>query len=300
MKSHSRPAFTLVELLVVIAIIGVLVALLLPAVQAAREAARRMQCINKLKQVTVALQNYHDACGRFPPDTSDHYKYHGIWVQLSPYLENGVFAERFNFDETASSTKNIQLATEGLSVLLCPSCTVTRTSEIQPGRENCQTSHYYGNRGPIGLNSATNSLYGNAITGTWDVGIQGIFLDLEGLAIRDVTDGTSKTIAFGEIAVDNYKAYRTFTYGTQWSGSASGLIFRSTKNHCWPINILRQSESAVYTGFNNHGPYGSQHPGGTNMSMCDGSVHFLSEVIDQAIYLALASRDGGEVVNLPN
>jgi prepilin-type N-terminal cleavage/methylation domain-containing protein/prepilin-type processing-associated H-X9-DG protein len=300
MRRKFRPAFTLVELLVVIAIIGVLIALLLPAVQAAREAARRLKCTNNMKQATMAMLNYHDTYGCFPPDSCDNARYHGIWVRMSPYLEQGLFAERYHFDEVASSDYHIQLTTQmGLSTLLCPSCTVVYTRETQPGRERCYTSHYFGNSGPIGVNPVTGAPYGNAITGAYDIATQGVFTNIKGVSIHDVTDGASSTIAIGEISLDKYQAFRVFCYGTQNSGSAGGLILRATKNHAWPINVLLHSESTVYSGFNNNGPYGSHHPGGANMSFCDGSVTFFPENIDMKVYLALASRDGGETVENP-
>ncbi len=305
MQWRFRSAFTLVELLVVIAIIGVLIALLLPAVQAAREAARRMQCVNKLKQVTLALQTYHNAYGCFPPSSCewDSQHFHGIWPRLSPYLEQGLFFERYHFDERAANDYHTQLTIEmGLSVLLCPSCSNTHSSEIVGPREACWTTHYYGSTGPIGINPVTSTEYENGGTGqagVYDVATEGVFVYADGIAIRDVTDGTSKTIAFGEIALDDYKAYRPFNYGAQWAGSVGGLVLRSTKNHSWPINVALHSNSPVYVDFNNHGPYGSHHPGGANMSFCDGSVTFLPEEIEHHVYLGLASRSGGELVETP-
>ncbi|NLE37610.1 MAG: DUF1559 domain-containing protein [Pirellulaceae bacterium] len=299
MRRRRRSAFTLVELLVVIAIIGVLIALLLPAVQAAREAARRMQCSGNMKQVTLALQNYHEAHLQFPPDSCDDNLFHGIFVRLSPYLEQGVFAEAYRFDERADSAYHIDLATRmPLAVLLCPSCAATHTT-YEP-RKTTYTTHYYGNTGPIGINPVTNTPYPNATTGAYDVAAGGIFVPDGAISLRDVTDGASKTIAFGEMAWDAYLGYRMFNRGRQWAGSTSGYILLATKNHQWPINVGLRSNSSVYISFNNNGAYGSHHPGGTNMSMCDGSVHFFSEAIDQTLYLGLASRDGGELADPPN
>ncbi|MBN1912593.1 MAG: DUF1559 domain-containing protein [Pirellulales bacterium] len=211
MRNDYRDGFTLVELLVVIAIIGILVALLLPAVQAAREAARRLQCVNKLKQATLALQMYETSYKQYPPSSCDHY-FHGIWVRLASYMEQDAFVDRYHFNERADSAYHITLTTEmGLSVLLCPSCNATHCA-YEP-RKTCWTTHYYGNSGPI--------------------------------------------------------------------------------------NAGLHSESATYIGFNNNGAYGSQHPGGTNMSFCDGSVTFFSEDIDHALYLGMASRNAGELVTVP-
>ncbi|HLA84891.1 MAG TPA: DUF1559 domain-containing protein [Thermoguttaceae bacterium] len=310
MRPQSRSAFTLVELLVVIAIIGVLIALLLPAVQAAREAARRLQCISQLKQASLAMQGYHDANGCFPPDSCDNSRYAGIWVRLSPYLENRAFFERYRFNETAASGYHIALATEfGMPLLLCPSCGGEKryTSETTAGREKCWTSHYFGNSGPVGVNLVTNQPYadeklppnGKYQSSTYNIATDGVFTNINGVTVADVIDGTSKTIAFGEIAFEKYLAYRTFTYGTQLSGTTSGLIFRATKNHAWPINVLIRSTDPIYTGFNNNGPYGSYHPGGCNMSFCDGSVTFFPETIDMNVYLGLASRNGGEMAENP-
>ncbi|HLA84889.1 MAG TPA: DUF1559 domain-containing protein [Thermoguttaceae bacterium] len=304
MRKIRRSGFTLVELLVVIAIIGVLIALLLPAVQAAREAARRLQCTTKLKQVTLAMQGYHDANGCYPPDSCDNAKYHGIWVRLAPYMEQRAFYERYRFDLVGNNTYHIKLTTEiGFDVLYCPSCsakydstgTITMT---YPDRAKCHISHYFGNAGPIGINPATGIEYGHALDeGVGGAGTEGVFTNLTGVSIRDITDGTSKTIAFGEIAFDNYQGYRVFSFGTQYT--TVGLALRSTKNHAWPINVLLHSNNPLYVGFHNNGPYGSYHPGGCNMSFCDGSVTFFPETIDMAIYLSLASRAGGEMAQMP-
>jgi prepilin-type N-terminal cleavage/methylation domain-containing protein/prepilin-type processing-associated H-X9-DG protein len=297
MRKNLRTAFTLVELLVVIAIIGVLIALLLPAVQAAREAARRLHCSNNLKQAGLALHSYESTYGCFPPDACDDF-FHGIWVRMSPYLEQGLLAQQYHFDERADSVYHTDLTTRmPLTVLLCPSCVTTHNCYAP--RNTVWTTHYYGNTGPIGVNPATNQPYPNETTGTYDVASDGIFTYPRGLSVQDVVDGTSKTIAFGEIAWDKHLGYREFNRGRQWAASTSGYILLGAKNHAWPINVGLHSSSSVYVNFNNNGAYGSHHPGGCNMSYCDGSVTFFSEEIEMPLYLGLASRSCGEAVEEP-
>jgi prepilin-type N-terminal cleavage/methylation domain-containing protein/prepilin-type processing-associated H-X9-DG protein len=289
--------FTLVELLVVIAIIGVLIALLLPAVQAAREAARRLQCSNHLKQAGLALHCYESNFGCFPPDACDQY-FHGIWVRMSPYLEQGLLAKEYHFNERADSDYHVALTTRmPLTVLLCPSCATTHNC-YEP-RKSVWTTHYYGNTGPIGINPATGQLYPNETTGTYEVASEGVFTYPEGLTLQEITDGTSRTLAFAEIAWDEHLGYREYNRGRQWAGSTSGYILLGAKNHAWPINVGIHSTSSVYVNFNNNGAYGSQHPGGCNMSYCDGSVTFFSEEIELSLYLSLASRSCGELGKAP-
>jgi len=149
------------------------------------------------------------------------------------------------------------------------------------------------------MNPMTGDEYPNETTGYYDVASDGIFTFPDGLKITDITDGTSSTIAFGEISWDNHRGYRMFNRGRQWAGSTGGYILLGAKNHTWPINVGLHSNSDTYLDFNNNGAYGSHHPGGCNMSMCDGSVSFFSEAIEMPLYLGLASRSCGEIVKLP-
>ncbi|MEW4564467.1 DUF1559 domain-containing protein [Bremerella sp. JC770] len=300
-RPPARPAtpsgFTLVELLVVIAIIGVLIALLLPAVQQAREAARRMSCTNNLKQLGLALHNYHDTYGSFPPSGIDGGKSHGLWIRTAPFFEAGTIYDQYNFSGTWRD--NLPLCSQSeMQTLHCPSGSqlITTLASEQP----CPTTHYFGNAGPIGLNATTNEDYARDtarenVSMFGEVGDEGLFKLRSDLSFRDVTDGTSNTILLGELSWNAYPFYRAWNRGLHWT--SSGLYLATTKNHRYPINIGVKNPS--FTMVANNGGYGSQHPGGTNFTMADGSVVFLPETIEFSTYLALASRGGGEVVSLP-
>ncbi|EAQ79947.1 DUF1559 domain-containing protein [Blastopirellula marina] len=304
-----RPrGFTLVELLVVIAIIGVLIALLLPAVQQAREAARRMQCTNQLKQTTLALHNYADTHRKFPSAAYGAATSTGIslWTRLAPFLEQTAFYDAYKQNENWNSTDNLALLLQApMEGIRCPSGSVATYSGTVASRKPYYTPHYYGILGPIGENSASPGVdykYRDEIPG--EIATQGLFT----LAMNDannpigfsgITDGTSNTLAFGEICWNDYTAYREYTLGMVDYGGTTGMGAFTYKSVKWPINIGFQSTSSVYSGFNNVGPFGSHHPGGANFAAADGSVRFLPETIDMGIYLGLASRNGQEIVAVP-
>ena len=293
------------ELLVVIAIIGILIALLLPAVQAAREAARRLQCANNLKQLGLALHNYHAAHRTLPPGglTSNGLSY---IVILLPYMEQKPLYDRFDFNEGewwirpegSSSTSNgkIEHSLNGLKMILCPSSNQDR-SNLRPSDDRFPervppnaggvdpfTTHYYGIMGPLGTNPMTDRDY--ASEGPTQA-TQGVLYKDSRVRLEDVTDGTSNTFALGEISWNDYKAYRSWIRGSTLNGTAQG----SCKNVRDPIN-------AGLTYSFNDGAFGSQHPGGAQFALCDGSVTFISETVHDAVFLSTASRNGGEVYTL--
>ncbi len=297
-RADASRGFTLVELLVVIAIIGVLVGLLLPAVQAAREAARRMQCSNNVKQLGLSIQNYHDTFRNLPPSSRTLGSGStGIWVRLTPFFEQGTISDQYNFNVGYSQNLPL-LQNMTVSALLCPSATVTE-SAFETG---VQTTHYYGNSGPIGTNPSTGLDYprdtanerADGAFGEYAIG--GFFGPKVKADYSSVTDGLSNTIAIGEVAYKEYPKYRAWNRGVYY---ASGVALLSTKNHKFPINIAVANPSIAPSFSFNNGGYGSQHPGGAMMGMGDGSVRFFTESIAMPTYLALASREGGEVVEVP-
>jgi len=303
---RTRRGFTLVELLVVIAIIGILIALLLPAVQAAREAARRLQCANHLKQLGLALHNYHTAHQTLPPGgvTSNGLSY---VVMLLPYLEQKSLYDQFNFDagqwwivpngSSSESNGKIEHSLNKLPMIQCPSSNEERSNltnygERIPPNENGVdpfTTHYYGIAGPLGTNPTTGDEYKSEGATTFGVqATEGVLYKDSRVRFEHIKDGTSNTFALGEISWHGYRAYRTWIRGSTLNGEAMG----SCKNVRSPIN-------AGLTYSFNDGTFGSQHPGGTQFALCDGSVTFVSESVDHAILLSTASRNGGETFRLP-
>jgi len=299
---RSKRAFTLVELLVVIAIIGILVAMLLPAVQAAREAARRSQCTNNLKQLSLALLTYHQAVGRFPPPgiSSNQVSW---WVLILPYLEQKPLYDQFDFKQgNWNQPEKLRVAAVAVPVFFCPSSTDDEdrrsghSSEVYPsGGPRVFTAHYFGVLGPNGTNNYVSPPVAYKCTGLTETFggycTQGSFLYPTGLDVASVRDGTPNTLFIGEIAWPGMPYYRAFTRGYYWE-SSRGTLLLFAKNVQYPIN------SRNTTTWNNTS-FGSLHPGGAHFAMVDGSVRFFSQYTDQNVYMALASRNGEEAVSMP-
>ncbi len=283
-----RRGFTLVELLVVIAIIGVLVALLLPAVQAAREAARRMQCSNNLKQITLAVHNYHDSLLYLPPgSTNPSLSGSSGFVAILPYLEQANAYTLYDFSKGNSDPVNLKAVSQRVKTYLCPSCVFARTVPISGCDANDRAPGTYGfstNTGfPYGI---SNGAIANALSPQ--------------TRMASITDGTSNTFLAGE-AHWSFKDY-LFTSGPCLGQIRGGFTYWS-------------SPYPLATVFTTQGPFNSQslsgdsmrlatfrsnHPAGVNMANVDGSVRFVQQSIDHAVLDAAATRDGGEAVLLPN
>ena len=291
-RRHGR-GFTLVELLVVIAIIGILVALLLPAIQAAREAARRTQCNNNLKQIGVALHNYHDTYKVLPSGGMSGGNRLGWQVLVLPFIELQALQDQVNFNANTGNgydpaASNIQ--TEFVAAFICPSA--PRTKNFENGSTTIFTTHYYGIMGPKGTNPSTGLAYNwdNSVAGHGGFATQGVLIRRDSVGLRDIVDGTTNTFLAGEISwsktsagVDN-PSYRKWIRGCD--GSAAG----SCKN------ILDGIKMTPYNGSNNFNDvsFGSEHSGGCLFVMCDAAVKFVSENVDLAVYKSTASRDGTE------
>ncbi len=297
----ASDGFTLVELLVVIAIIGVLVALLLPAVQSAREAARRTHCANNLRQVGLALQNYHAAFGKFPVGGSSESQL--AWTAYTlPYFEQLSVHDLIDFTPGSylSNDKNGPQMVR-VPVFLCPSQELERSNliELNPSSDDLidgqspYTLHYYGIMGPKGYNRhAGNRLY-EFLVGPKEAhgghALQGVLLRDTAISFRRITDGGSNTFAVGETSWTGYQNYRGWGRG---SSLANASAEPSTKNLAQGINLGQPS-------FFNDGSFGSQHPGGTHFLCADASTHFINEDAELQVLLAAASRDGEEPVPLP-
>ena len=288
-----RRGFTLVELLVVIAIIGILIALLLPAVQAAREAARRSQCTNNLKQIGVSLHNYHDSFKSLPPGHLEKYVGTSLsstswgWTGLIlPFMEQQTTFDVVNVGQPSfygafGSPAAVSAMQQPIGTLKCPSDLQTVTNSARQRIINSvtmliATANYVGNN-----SSDTLILADNTTTA-------GLFLRNKGLRFADILDGTSNTVAVGE---------RSWQYRDASGNvhvSASAIAFGMTTNNN-TVGRGDQVASGIYKlnldgteqSGSNAAPYergmagfSSRHPGGANFVLADGSVRFVTETIN--------------------
>jgi len=319
-----RAAFTLVELLVVIAIIGTLVALLLPAVQAAREAARRSSCNNNLRQASLALHNFQSTHGEFPSGSqSPSEKSEWVWgtswaVAIMPFTEQNALYEQL--DLVGEHTPHTGLIYAGfntfngkavdgilISYLLCPSSSLDplglQGHQI-PSQGACSPM-YTAVTGAIDHESAIDK--DNQSNQHQARGIQsrgGILLANENINFNSITDGSSNTMILGEqsdFCVSgrgdqiNCRSdfHHSFMMGATPAAHPEDRWFNTTTVR-YKINHKAWNSSGVgdqYYGCNR--PIQSSHPGGAHVAMGDGSVHFLSESLDLQVLFDLANRDDG-------
>lgn len=291
---RSRSGFTLVELLVVIAIIGVLIALLLPAVQQAREASRRNSCSNKLKQLGLALHNYHDTYQSFPFGSlvmTNNTNPMGWHYAVLPFIEQNAVYDQGNIVEQYHLGVNAPLRDLRMDAYLCPSS--GSKSEKADDNSAYFTTHYYGIMGPTGTNPQSNTTYQENTSGSHGgFSKEGIFYFNERRKFADLLDGTSNTFMLGEISWSarngNATRYRPWNRGGQLN-----QFMAPCKNVANPIN-------SDYTALFNDMSYGSNHPGGCQFAMGDASVHYVPEVVDYNVYLSTASMAGSETLTVLN
>jgi prepilin-type N-terminal cleavage/methylation domain-containing protein/prepilin-type processing-associated H-X9-DG protein len=312
-RAAARRGFTLVELLVVIAIIGVLVALLLPAVQAAREAARRTQCLNNMKQWGIALHNHHDVLGKFPyGSTNDaHPNRRKTWIMFVwPYIEQNTMADQgdptapfYNPPYTIHGTLN-GLCGKRVPAYLCPSDSA--------GTVDQSTGTYQRTRGNYMVNWG-NTLYDDTRGAPSSTAISanfGPFYHHNGnratpaeTGFRKITDGTSNTLLLSEslkalVSTDNdwrgdiHNDDGVFRFHTVTTPNSSSPDLISSTTFFTPNN---DPKMPVALGSPQRAAARSRHPAGVNAVMCDGSVRFVSQTIALNTWMAMGSMAGDEV-----
>jgi prepilin-type N-terminal cleavage/methylation domain-containing protein/prepilin-type processing-associated H-X9-DG protein len=293
----AKCGFTLVELLVVIAIIAILVALLLPAVQAAREAARRLQCLNNLHQIGLGLHNYENVFETFPYGmTLFHvggpgYPWRAGWAWsavILPHMDGKNSYDRFNFDLGYSQPQNARAIRTSFSFYHCPSAPppiwVDCCGAIA-GNKDTSSTNYGGiatHRDDVEHGRSPSSHFN-----TPDDSVETGILHVAGLhAVREVSDGLSHTLMVGEVVYILDDPYAQYTEG-------------STVTNYWVSENVLTTGSGINDGghnFKNRAIY-AEHPGGANFLFGDGHVRFISEAIPQRELFALTTRAGGEVNN---
>jgi len=306
-----KPGFTLIELLVVIAIIAVLIGLLLPAVQKVREAAARMSCSNNLKQIGVALHNYHSTYQTFPAGSTP-LGFTAV-TQLLPYIEQNNLYNQINLTVSATDSSNSGPTATTIKNLLCPSDAIN----VPPA-------------GLAGNNYFAN--YGTAVQFFQNASVaNGAFAlrDTKGISVLGITDGTSNTAAFAELKKGDFNnavyspadwlnasslgapttadqayalcqgittsnlSYQWLSAGGEWlndsnTGTAYTHVGLPNNINCgFPANLTFDVNASSY------------HTSGVNVLLCDGSVKFVTNSIDLPTWRALGTRAGGEVLTLP-
>jgi prepilin-type N-terminal cleavage/methylation domain-containing protein/prepilin-type processing-associated H-X9-DG protein len=309
-----RPGFTLIELLVVIAIIAVLVGLLLPAVQKVREAANRASCDNNLKQLGLAIHNFHDAHGYLPyshrpPTNGTALPRQGWMIGVLPYIEQTNLYNGFDQTQGWQAAANIPVTSVPIKTVICPSSPTPERLDadpsVTPWAPIAAISDY----------AALNGVDARLVTaGLVDVAGNGFLPKNIKSNFRDVLDGLSNTIAITESA-GRPAVWRLgqqvgapptpYTNGGAWSRPATDITLNglttdgvSSPGPC-PMNCANGEEEPVYPdpyfGVNGNGDIYSFHTGGANFLFGDGSVHFIAQSIDIRILARLVTRNGGEI-----
>ena len=326
-KLTKRPAFTLIELLVVIAIIAILIALLLPAVQQAREAARRTQCRNNLKQIGLAFYNYHEAFNRFPMGgrfgPGGCPLCYGInWrIPLLPYMDGAPLFNKLNFSGGSFSSfsgfplsgGNEVLANVALPFYLCPSSSndpFIDTPDTANSAPRSMMAHYVGIAGaaddPAGRTTVCKSVNHGIVCNN------GVLAPNQAFGLRDITDGSSNTIMVGEQSGRIGTAVVAANYVGSWGGvggDAGGSSMQTVPNLAsganyfmtglttvrWEINAKSTVAGSSDLCYRTNTVLNSFHAGGIHSLFGDGSVRFISDNVNMAMFKIACSKDD----NLP-
>ena len=300
--NNRRNGFTLVELLVVIAIIGILIALLLPAVQAAREAARRMQCTNNLKQMGLAIHNYTNTHLVFPmgtngqdadDDANKNAFPHSLFCHILPFMEQQTLYDQLHFDEMSIDEPE-EVLFAPITFFVCPSFPVEATmNHATNSYQRGAISTYQGIGGAYyDETNVTKSNYGS-------MPLNGIFGWRTKRRMGDISDGLSNTLAVGEFTLlsENNSVldshFRPWVVGS-YDGATDNYGSYSSKVVRHRFGVTQNRDDSGNTPFN-HLPFVSPHSSVCNFAVADGSVHALNSEMDLSVYKGLATCNGGEV-----
>jgi len=298
-RKQNRSGFTVIELLITLGIIVICTTLLLPAIQRSRNAARANQCKNNMKQLGLALHNYHDVHSVFPPGWVSHTPFanspsaFGWQVFILPFIEQAVLYDKFEFSVPVGKEAFGKMFNGNvLEKIIIPTyrCPEDTTAPLNTMRGGWAVSNYSGNFGSnpaprLAPNGAAEFWPGNLIT---PLRTNGIFWWCSSVRIRDIRDGTSNTLMVGERGVTSAAGI--------WAGVRSNSIETDQLTDCSFGNEINS----------NPGAFSSLHPEGSFFLMCDGAVRFLSERLDSrainpefpagGIYQKLSSRNDGQVI----
>jgi prepilin-type N-terminal cleavage/methylation domain-containing protein/prepilin-type processing-associated H-X9-DG protein len=322
MGTARARGFTLIELLVVIAIIAVLIALLLPAVQAARAAARRIQCVNNLKQLGLGVMNHHDAQGTYPWGAKNSPAQSWVFLVL-PYLEQVQMYNAANMSQASTGFANSTVTQSKLSLFNCPADPLAGAMWLSPTPTtvpNRAKGNYVVNWGNSDYeqNMTQADSFAPASLGAFGsvVSIRGPFrvnnttTVITPYGIRDITDGTSNTMMASEVKIVADFNGRSDARGDIWSGTTKcGYMYTAAT----APNSLTPDQLDGKSGCPNPGSdppcfqaSGSQrefnaarsfHGGGVDVLFCDGSVKFIKDTINLTTWRALSTKDGGEILS---
>jgi prepilin-type N-terminal cleavage/methylation domain-containing protein/prepilin-type processing-associated H-X9-DG protein len=324
----KRPdkGFTLVELLVVIAIIGILIGMLLPAVQQVREAARRIECGNKMRQMSLAMHNYESSYGHFPPGMKTREgasasqrlvrnAAYGWGTLILPFVEqNAHYNDLLTLSDNLVTPRfeglvggvrpSRNLSGEVLTIFKCPSCPMDELNPFRTGPDRAK-SNYVGILGPrlenLDLNNITNiSDIDPTQTGTFASDEERVAFQYPGMLFLDskitfgqIPDGSSNTFLVGERDGGTFFGTRTrrasVWCGARWGGWLNTTLGATHSDPRWTLNGIENSTQGEWT------PLSSSHPGGANFSRADGSTTFVTDTVDGATFEGMGTRAGGEV-----
>lgn len=302
LQAERRRGFTLIELLVVIAIIALLVALLLPAVQQVREAARRIQCKNNLKQQGLAFMNFEAVQGALPPRRSTKTPKHGWGPYLLGHMEQKPLGDAYDLEQDFYAPDNQPLIKIPLSVFTCPSAPGNRLITIIDQAGNAT--------GAVG--AAGDYFTPNSVDAFWwpenrraaaaDTTNCAALRDNDFQTLANITDGLSNTLLVAEFAgrPDHWIKGRKQpdNSGLRWANWwGPWAAYNSSIFKTWSADGQTPRGPCTVNCNNNWGIY-AFHTGGANILLCDGSVHFISESLDRDIFAGLVTKAGNEVLTL--